>query len=74
LGYISTTQLAKLLGVPSSIIEVAHQKGYLPEPPRIGGRRAYGLLDVIKTAAYFGVVPKFGEMPAAGKPACDTQG
>ena len=55
--HISTTQLAKLLGVPPALIEVAYRKGYLPEPPRVRGRRAFGLSEVIEVARYFGVEP-----------------
>jgi hypothetical protein len=47
--------LAQLLGVPANMIQVAHQQGFLPEPPKVSGRGAYDLEDVLKIAQYFGV-------------------
>ena len=54
-GYINLPELARLLGVGSHLIKSAHQEGFLPEPPKLSGRRAYDLPEVIKVAEFFGV-------------------
>jgi hypothetical protein len=55
LGYITLRTLAKLLGIPADMIEVAHERGYLPEPARVKGLRAFDLAEVITVARYFGI-------------------
>jgi hypothetical protein len=39
---ITSTELARKLGVRSYQIVYAHQQGHLPEPPRVAGKRVYG--------------------------------
>lgn len=62
MGYITLLGLARLLGVPAQTIEIAHQKGFLAEPPRLEGREAYDLAEVVKIAHYFGLMPKMREV------------
>jgi len=53
-GHITLTELGRLLRVSARQIRYAHDAGFLPEPPRVKGRRAYDLGWVIRVAEYFG--------------------
>ncbi len=49
---LTTTQLARLLGVRSYQIVYACQQGHLPEPPRVAGKRVYGPGEVEQVRRY----------------------
>jgi hypothetical protein len=55
-------ELGRLLGVEANTIKSAHEAGFLPEPPKVSGRRVYDLGEVFRVADYFGFrVPKIGD-------------
>ena len=54
-GFITLPELGRLLGVRVNQIQTAHEAGFLPEPPKVSGRRAYDLGEVVRVAEYFGV-------------------
>jgi hypothetical protein len=54
LGHITLTELGRLLGVGTNTIRSAHEAGFLPEPAKVSGRRAYDLGEVVRVADYFG--------------------
>ena len=39
---LTTTELARLLGIRTYQLSYAHLQGFVPEPPRVAGRRVYG--------------------------------
>ena len=52
--YFTTTEVAKVLGIPYWRIVYAHQSGKIPEPTlRIGNRRVYLCEDVLRLAKHF---------------------
>ena len=62
MGHITLPELGRLLGVGSKQIKTAHEMGFLTEPPRVSGRRAYDLGEVVRVAEYFGLdVPRTGD-------------
>ena len=55
MGHVTMNELGRLLGVPSRQIRHAHERGFLPEPHRVGGSRTYDLGEVVRVAGYFGL-------------------
>jgi hypothetical protein len=53
--FLSTSQVASLLGIRKHRLEYAIASGYIPEPQlRFLGKRAFGPTDVRAAASYFG--------------------
>lgn len=55
---LSLGQVSKLLGIRSNRIDHACSQGFVPEPVRIGNRRAFQKDDIKRLAKHFGVTPK----------------
>jgi DNA-binding transcriptional MerR regulator len=53
LGYVGLEEAARRLGVGYWRVRHAHRAGHVPEPPRIGNRRAYDEEMLERLRAYF---------------------
>ena len=62
---LSLGQVSKLLGIRSNRIDHACSQGFVPEPARIGNRRAFQKDDIKRLAKHFGVDLKAEQAVAA---------